>query len=145
MHGLDKNCESYAHTAYSGTIDHFRLKYGEQRRPDSFSPDKKQSFSHLIELATTRKLPADLESLPPFLQRLVPAALETMAYAEELPKISELMDRATTPELHREVYELVQATLMRASYAKTFKGSAFRMELTDRGIEFVQDAEFVQP
>lgn len=114
VHGLDKNCESYAHTAYSGTIDHFRLKYGEQRRPDSFAPDKKQSFSHLIELATTRKLPADLESLPPFLQRLVPAALETMAYAEELPKIAELMDRATTPELHREVYELVQATLMRA-------------------------------
>lgn len=115
VHGLDKNCESYAHTAYSGTIDHFRLKYGDKGHPEGFEPDQKQSMSHVIDLVKTRKLPADLESLPPFLQRLVPAALETMAHAERLPAgLSELMDRAPTPELHQEVYELVHGTMLRA-------------------------------
>lgn len=122
VHGLDKNCESYAHTAYSGTIDHVRLKYGAGAKREGFEPARKQSFNQLIDLATTRKLPADLESLPPFLQRLVPAALETMAHAEEIPGLSDLMERARTPELHREVYELVQATLMRA-----FRGCAEKM------------------
>jgi glycosyltransferase involved in cell wall biosynthesis len=114
VHGLEKNCESYAHTAYSGTIDHFRLKFGDPARTDGFRPDNKPSFSHLIELVTSRKLPADLESLPPFLQRLVPAALETMAAADELPELSGLMDRLPTPELHREIYELVHGSLLRA-------------------------------
>ena len=114
VHGLEKNCESYAHTAYSGTIDHFRLKFSGEDRPGGFRPDNKPSISHLIELVSSRKLPADLESLPPFLQRLVPAALETMAEAESLPKLAELRDRLPTPELHREIYQLVHGSLLRA-------------------------------
>ncbi|MCA9705383.1 MAG: glycosyltransferase [Myxococcales bacterium] len=114
VHGLEKNCESYAHTAYSGTIDHFRLKFGDTKRPDGFSPPRKQSVSQLIDLVRSRKLPADLEALPPFLQRLVPAALETMAELDELPTLPDLLERARTPELHREVYELVHGALLRA-------------------------------
>jgi len=113
VHGLEKTCECYAHTAYSGTIDHFRLKFGGERE-DGFRPANKPSFTHLIELVTSRKLPAELESLPPFLQRLVPAALESMAAADELPSLSDLMARLPTPELHREIYELVHGALLRA-------------------------------
>jgi glycosyltransferase involved in cell wall biosynthesis/predicted metal-dependent phosphoesterase TrpH len=114
VHGLEKNCESYAHTAYSGTLDHFRLKFGANARPDGFRPKHKPSVSHIIELVQGRKLPADLESLPPFLQRLVPAALETLAEAESLPNPAELMDRLPTPEVHREIYQLVHGSLLRA-------------------------------
>ncbi len=121
VHGLEKNCESYAHTAYSGTIDHFRIKFGQGE--SAFQPDNKPSISHLIELATTRKLPADLESLPPFLQRLVPAALETMAHADQLPGLEDLKERARSPELHREVYELVHGSLLRA-----FRASGERIQ-----------------
>ncbi len=128
VHGLEKNCESYAHTAYSGTIDHVRTKFGKAN-PDGTQTPKMSTLSQLVELATSRKLPADLESLPPFLQRLVPAALETMAEADELPQLAGLMDRATTPEVHREIYELVHGTLLRAFRACATKiregGKAF--------------------
>lgn len=134
VHGLDKNCESYAHTAYSGTIDHVRIKFGKTKHADGFAPPRKSSISELIDLATSRTLPADLESLPPFLQRLVPAALETMASAESLPGLADLMDRAPTPELHREVYDLAHGTLLRA-----FRACAEKM--VDSGKQF--DAETV--
>lgn len=113
VHGLEKNCESYAHTAYSGTIDHFRIKFG-QGSDSVFKPENKSSITQLIELAQSRKLPADLESMPPLLQRLVPAVLETMAHADELPNLASMKDRALTPELHRELYELVHGSMLRA-------------------------------
>ncbi|MEM9457347.1 MAG: glycosyltransferase [Myxococcota bacterium] len=131
LHGHEKNCESYAHTAFTGTMDHFRVKFDKRLRADAFEPDHKPSFNHLTELVRTRALPADLESLPPFLQRLIPAAFETMAEAEELPGLSDLMDRAVTPELHREVYELVHGAMLRA-----FRACAEQMRHSSKNVDF---------
>ncbi|MCX4239295.1 glycosyltransferase [Paraliomyxa miuraensis] len=113
VHGLEKNCESYAHTAYSGTIDHFRIKFGKGEG-GAFKPDNKPTVSHLIELVSERKLPADLESLPPVLQRLIPAAFEALAELPELPSIADFKERARDPQAHRELYELVHGALLRA-------------------------------
>jgi len=114
VHGLDISAESYAHTVYSITLDHFRFKFDKNKRADAFDTDNKPSFGQLIDLAVSRKLPADFETLPPFLQRLVPAALETMAEVEELPGVSDLMERAHTPGAHDEIYSLVHGALLRA-------------------------------
>lgn len=114
VHGLEQTPESYAHTAYSGTIDHFRHRYGGSDRSDAIAADSTQTFSHVIDLALSRTLPADIESLPPFLQRLVPAAFETVAELDEIPGITELMERARTPQLHREIYDVVHGSLLRA-------------------------------
>lgn len=122
VHGLEQTPESYAHTAYSGAIDHFRHRYVNQERKDSIQADNKQTFSQVIELAMSRQLPADIESLPPFLQRLVPAAFETVAELDEIPGLAKLMERAATPELHREIYDVAHGSLLRA-----FRACAERM------------------
>src|SRR5690606_31366526 len=101
VHGLDKNPESYAHTAMLGTINHFRHAQSQQRHIDE-TRDRKPSFRQVIDLVQSRKLPADLEALPPFLQRLVPAVFETMAEVEQLPGMADAIAKAQTPEFHRE-------------------------------------------
>jgi glycosyltransferase involved in cell wall biosynthesis len=115
VHGLDENPESYAHTAMLGTINHFRHAHSQQRHVDAAPrPDKQPSFRQLIDLARSRELPADLEALPPFLQRLVPAAFETVAEVEKLPGMADALAKAQTPEFHREVYGLVHGAMLRA-------------------------------
>lgn len=113
VHGLDKNPESYAHTAMLGTINHFRHAQSQQRHIDE-TRDRKPSFRQVIDLVQSRKLPADLEALPPFLQRLVPAVFETMAEVEQLPGMADAIAKAQTPEFHREVYGLVHGAMLRA-------------------------------
>ncbi len=122
LHAVDKNPESYAHTVMVGTINHFRHSYSNKSAESNLGGGRKQSVSALIELVEERKLPAQLESLPPFLQRLVPAALETMAEVESLPGMADAIEKAQTPEFHREVYGMVHGSLLRA-----FRGCAQKL------------------
>jgi glycosyltransferase involved in cell wall biosynthesis/predicted metal-dependent phosphoesterase TrpH len=115
VHGLEKNPESYAHTALLGTINHFRLAQSQQRHVDAaVRPDKQPIFRQLVDLARSLELPADLDALPPFMQRLLPAAFEALAEVEKIPGLSDAIARGHTPELHREVYELIHGAMLRA-------------------------------
>ena len=122
VHAVDKNAESYAHTVMVGTVNHFRQNYVKPPTEGGLGGGRKQSMSALIELVEERKLPAELESLPPFLQRLVPAAFETMAEVESLPGMADAVEKAQNPEFHREIYGLVHGTLLRA-----FRGCAQKL------------------
>lgn len=115
VHGLEKNPESYAHTALIGAINHFRHARSQQRHVDSAArPEQQPIIRQIVDLVQSRSLPADLEALPPFLQRLVPAAFEALGQAEHVPGLAEAIARGHTPELHREVYELVHGAMLRA-------------------------------
>ena len=92
--------------------------------------------------AAADTLPQRLKSDPGY-QPLLHVAAGSRIYEVIADGIDQVVEAMPEGEERDEL--ALQATLMRASYAKTFKGSAFRMELTDRGIEFIQDAEFVQP
>lgn len=103
--GFEKTSRSYAHTAYIGTANFFRFGHKQS---------KSQTYSKLFELFEKRELPDDLESLPPVLQRLIPAAIETLAESEKLPDVKRILANAHKPEVHDEVYNLIQATLLRS-------------------------------
>lgn len=103
--GYKKTCTSYAHTAYVGTVNFFR---------HSHKQGKSQTYVKLLDLVEKKELPDDLESLPPVLQRIVPAAMETLASAETLPSIDRIRSAGHLPEVHDEIYKLVQEALLRA-------------------------------
>lgn len=131
VHGLDKNPESYAHTALLGTINHFRHAQSQQRHVDAAAgADKQPIYRQLIDLVQSRKLPADLEALPPFLQRLIPAAFEALGEAEKIPGLSDAIARGHTPELHREVYELIHGAMLRA-----FRACSAKLETSVKTID----------
>lgn len=135
VHGLDENAESYAHTAMLGTINHFKHSRSQQRHIDE-TTDRKPSFRQVIDLVQSRQLPAELESLPPFLQRLVPAVFETMAEVEHVPGMADAIAKAQTPEFHREVYGLIHGALLRAYRACTAK---LRQSITSIDLEGIVD------
>ena len=133
VQGIPKTPEAYGHTVYTGTIGHFQRRFGKDKKdsPEYVDVPNRPTISHLLDLAVDRKIPADLEELPPFLQRLVPAAFEAMAEVDEIPGMAELLDRAQGHELHREVYELVHGALLRA-----FRTSAKKMAASSRQMDF---------
>lgn len=103
--GFEKTCTSYAHTAYVGTVNFFR---------HSHRNGKSQTYMKLLEIVESKELPDDLESLPAVLQRIIPAAMETLAEAEALPSAQRIREAGHRPEVHDEIYKLVQSALMRA-------------------------------
>lgn len=103
--GFEKTCTSYAHTAYVGTVNFFR---------HSHRKGKSQTYMKLLDLIEKKELPDDLESLPAVLQRIIPAAMETLAEAERLPSAARIREAGHRPEVHDEIYKLVQSSLMRA-------------------------------
>jgi len=103
--GFEKTCTSYAHTAYVGTVNFFK---------HSHRKGKSQTYMRLLELVEKQELPDDLEALPPVLQRLIPAAMATLAEAESLPSARRIREAGHRPEVHDEIYTLVQSALLRA-------------------------------
>lgn len=105
IRGWDKTSVSYAHTAYAGTFNYFRHRK---------NPGAKPTYSRLMELATSGTLPSRIDDLPPVLQRLLPAALETIA-EREVPLSSHwLSSEGHTPEVHDELYGVILGSLVRA-------------------------------
>jgi len=119
--GWDKTSASYAHTAYAGTFNYFR---------HSNRQGSKQTYSRLMEVAKSGKLPARLEDLPPVLQRLLPASLETLA-SQDVPMSGKwLAAEGHTPEIHEELYSLMFGSLLRAFRASfdTVREAAGRVD-----------------
>ena len=114
VHAQPETNVSYAHTAYAGTVNYFR---------HSHRSAKEQTFMRLIETVRSRELPDDPSLLPGVLQRLVPAALQTLAEAPRIPDAAELARTGHEPGVHDEVYALVETTLLRA-----FRESFTRMQ-----------------
>lgn len=122
VRGWDKTSASYAHTAYAGTFNYFR---------HSNRAGSKQTYSRLLEVARGGTLPARLEDLPPVLQRLLPASLETMA-ERNLPMSGQwLAAEGHTPEVHEELYSLIIGSLMRA-----FRGSFEAVRESAKRVDF---------
>lgn len=105
VHGEVKTPQSYAHTALVGTFNHMRQAYAE--------PGRKQTFNHLLDLAANRELPDDITELPPVLQRLIPAAMQTLAEAPRIPTPGRALAEGHLPEFHDEVYRLIHTSLLR--------------------------------
>jgi glycosyltransferase involved in cell wall biosynthesis len=119
--GWDKTSASYAHTAYAGTFNYFR---------HSNRQGSKQTYSRLMEVAKGGKLPARMEDLPPVLQRLLPASLETLA-TKEVPLSGEwLAAEGHTPEVHEDLYGVMFGSLLRAFRASfgTVREAAERVD-----------------
>lgn len=107
LHGQEQTTRSYAHTAMVGAFNHIRSSYkGDTARS--------QTFNRVLDLARTKELPDDLDELPPVLQRLVPAAIQTLAEAKHIPTPGRALAEGHTPEFHDEVYDLIQTSLIRA-------------------------------
>ena len=112
--GYEKTSKSYAHTALVGTVNFFR---------HSHKKGKSQTYSQLIDFVEKKELPDELESLPPVLQRIIPAAMQTLAEAETLPNPAKIRAEGHRPEVHDEVYKLIQNSLLRA-----FRASADQIQ-----------------
>ena len=108
--GFEKTCKSYAHTAYLGTVNYMRNSKKQQ---------SKQTIVQLLDLVEKKELPDDLESCPPVMQRILPAAMQTLAEAESLPNAKKVREGGHRPEIHDEVYKLIQTALLRAFRAST--------------------------
>jgi glycosyltransferase involved in cell wall biosynthesis len=105
-HAHEKTAKSMAHTAMAGTFNHFRAHAEHAPGP--------QTYGHVIELFSSRALPERIEDLPPVMQRLLPAALETLASTHRLVTPARALAEAHEPGVHDEIYDVVQGTLMRA-------------------------------
>lgn len=119
--GFDKTCKSYAHTAYVGTVNYFKHSHRRGSR---------QTYMQLLDLVGGGELPDDLESLPPVLQRMVPAAMETLAEAESLPSPKRIRAEGHRPEIHDEIYDLIQRALLR-SFRRSFEQIRTSVETMD--------------
>ncbi len=111
--GFEKTCKSWAHTAAIGTIQYFRHSTVQK---DSNKPGV---FHQLVDIIQNQDLPDDPADLPPALQRLIPAAMETLAEMDSFPDFKRLMAEGHKPETHDEIYSLVQTALLRAFRAST--------------------------
>ncbi len=96
---------SYAHTAVAGTVGYFRNRRGGAAD---------QTFMRLVDTVRAGTLPDDPSLLPPVLQRLLPAALQTLAEAPRIPDVTELASRGHDAALHDELYGLAERSLLRA-------------------------------
>ena len=103
--GFEKTGRSYAHTAYIGAVNYLRKTHKR---------GSNQTMVKLIETVRSRELPEDPAELPPVLQRLIPAAIETIAEAEAMVTPQRVLDEGHRPEIHDEIYELVHRSLNRA-------------------------------
>ncbi len=111
--GFEKTCKSYAHTAAIGTIQYFQHSTAQR-------DDRKPSvYNQLVELLQSQRLPDDLDGLAPALQRLIPAAMQTLADMDTLPDLKQLWSNGHRPEAHDEIYQLVQSALLRAFRSST--------------------------
>lgn len=108
--GFEKTSKSYAHTAYVGTVQYLRK---------SQKPRSQHTMMKLLDIIEKQELPDDMAELPPVLQRLIPAALQTLAEAESLPSPSRIRESGHRPEIHDEIYGLVQTALLRAFRSST--------------------------
>jgi glycosyltransferase involved in cell wall biosynthesis/predicted metal-dependent phosphoesterase TrpH len=108
--GFEKTCKSYAHTAYLGTVNYMR---------NSSKQQSQQTIIQLLNLVEKKELPDDLESCTPVMQRILPAAMQTLAEAERLPSAKLVRETGHRPELHDEIYKLIQTALLRAFRAST--------------------------
>jgi glycosyltransferase involved in cell wall biosynthesis len=77
----------------------------------------------LLDFVEKKELPDDLDSLPPVLQRLIPAAMQTLAEADSLPSPAKIRAGGHLPEVHDEIYKLIQTALLRA-----FRASAEQIQ-----------------
>ncbi len=111
--GFEKTCKSYAHTAAIGTIQYFR--HSDVQKADN----KPGVFHTLVDIIQNQNLPDDPSELPPALQRLIPAAMETLAEMDAFPDFKKLMANGHKPETHDEIYSLVQTALLRAFRSST--------------------------
>ncbi|MBK8260855.1 MAG: glycosyltransferase [Nannocystis sp.] len=105
VQGFEKTGRSYAHTAYIGAVNYLRKTHKNSSN---------QTMVKLIETIKTQELPEDPSELPPVLQRLIPAALETFAEAERLVTPQRVLDEGHRPEIHDEIYDLINKSLLRA-------------------------------
>lgn len=103
--GFEKTGRSYAHTAYIGAVNYLRKTH---------KSGSNQTMVKLIETVRTRELPEDPAELPPVLQRLIPAAIETIAEAEKMVTPQRVIEEGHKPEIHDEIYDLVHNSLLRA-------------------------------
>jgi len=103
--GYKKTSASYAHTAYIGTVNFFKHSHRQ---------GKSQTYIKLLDIIEKKELPDDLESLPPVLQRVIPAAMTALAEAEALPTPDQVKSKGHMPEVHAQIYKLVQGALLRA-------------------------------
>lgn len=111
--GFEKTCKSYAHTAAVGTIQYFRHSSVQQEG------NKPGVFHKLVDIIQNQDLPDDPEDLPPALQRLIPAAMQTLADMDTFPDFKKLLANGHKPETHDEIYSLVQTSLLRAFRSST--------------------------
>jgi len=111
--GFEKTCKSYAHTAAVGTIQYFRHASVQQEG------NKPGVFHKLVDIIQNQDLPDDPAELPPALQRLIPAAMQTLADMDTFPDFKKLMANGHKPETHDEIYSLVQTSLLRAFRSST--------------------------
>lgn len=114
--GHEKTGRSYAHTTYIHAVNY--LSRHDNR--DS------QTYIQLIDALRTRELPDDPESLPPVLQRLIPAAVETVIEADKLVTKERVLAEGHTPGIHDEIFELIHTSLLkafRASFAQLREGA----------------------
>lgn len=103
--GYEKTGRSYAHTAYIGAVNYLAKTHKNS---------KNQTMVQLVETVRTRELPEDPSELPPVLQRLIPAALETLAECEKMVTPQRVIEEGHRPEIHDEIYELIHKSLLRA-------------------------------
>ncbi|MCR9160969.1 MAG: glycosyltransferase [Nannocystaceae bacterium] len=113
VNGFEKTCKSYAHTAAIGTIQYFRHASVQQES------NKPGVFHKLVDIIQNQDLPDDPAELPPALQRLIPAAMQTLAEMDSFPDFKKLLANGHKPETHDEIYSLVQTSLLRAFRSST--------------------------
>ncbi|HFE44213.1 MAG TPA: glycosyltransferase [Nannocystis exedens] len=102
--GHEKTGRSYAHTTYIHAVDYL----------SRHSNRDKQTYIQLIDALRTRELPEDPQSLPPVLQRLIPAALETVIGAKKQVTRERVFAEGHTPGIHDEIFELIHESLLKA-------------------------------
>ncbi|MEM6291647.1 MAG: glycosyltransferase [Myxococcota bacterium] len=131
--GFEKTCKSYAHTAAIGTIQYFRHSSVQKEAQKGAQKGGKKGgvFNQLIDIIQKKELPDELEDLEPALQRLIPAAMQTLADMDKLPDVEYIKQNGHKPEVHDEIYQLVQTALLRAfrSSADSMKEAVEKVDL----------------
>lgn len=111
--GFEKTCKSYAHTAAIGAMQYFR------HSSVPTASDTPGVFRRLSDMLLDEGLPEDFANLPPALQRLIPAAMQTLEDMDPAPDFERLLAQGHKPETHDEIYALVQTALLRAFRSST--------------------------
>ncbi len=102
--GFEKTGRSYAHTTYIHAINYL----------SRHSNRDNQTYMQLIDVLRTKELPEDPESLPPVLQRLIPAAIATVIGADKEITKERIFAEGHQPGIHDEIFNLIHDTLNKA-------------------------------